>query len=131
MTTVNTPTLVIDSYEPGLDAELRKLEDQFPDVVRLVAARGFAGTSDTLQAVVPLVPVTMAVLSLVATWIRAKRHMSVKVGGVEITGMSPRETERILQVLRDGGSVEDALGAVPTDDGPLPSPRASDQLPAD
>jgi hypothetical protein len=57
------------------------------------------------------VPATLGVLSLVGTWIRAKRHMSVKVGGVEITGMSPREVEHILTILREGGTAADALSA--------------------
>jgi hypothetical protein len=111
MSRTERPTIVVKSYEAKLDPELESLAAEYPNDVELVEAKGFGATQFTAQAVIHLAPV----LPVVITWIRAKRHMSLKLGGIEITGMTPREIERVLRAAADG----DVLRALELAKGPV------------
>ena len=116
--------LVIESFEPGLDAELEALAGRFPQAVTLVRAKSFGAGQFTTQAVIEAVPLAAVVVTLVTTWIRSKRYMSVKLGGLELTGMSPREVERVLKTAAAGGDALLALGAVDEPTAPPPDAEA-------
>jgi hypothetical protein len=122
------PAVVIESYDPELDAELEALARELPESVFLVRAKSFGATQFTLQAVVQLVPLATAgltaVVTVVTTWIRSKRHMSVKLGGIELKGMAAGEIERILKAAAESGDVVVALDQAPDAQAAPPPPAA-------
>jgi len=100
--------LVVEAYDASLGAELEALASGYRDV-ELVRAKGFSASNYTVQVIVPLTPIVAGALALVGTWIRSKRHMSVKISGLEITGLSPKEIGRLLRELRADQDATDAL----------------------
>lgn len=106
------PSAVIESNDADVASELRALAADAPGLVTLVESKSFSATSYSLQAIVPLVPTAASVVALVATWIRAKRHVEISVGGIKIKGVSANEAERLLNKVIELGDVDRALEAL-------------------
>lgn len=119
MSTQEPPILVIESHDATVDDDLNAFESGNPGVMTLMTAKSFSAAEHSLQALVPLVPIATGVVTLIATWIRAKRHVVITVGGVTLKGLSAREAERVLnQIIESGDTlgVLDAQAAQPDDE---------------
>jgi len=112
MSQSSPPTAFIESLDADVASELRALSDASPGAVLLLESKKLSPTSDSLQAIVPLVPTAGSVVALIATWIRAKRHVEIRVGGIRLKGMSAREAERLLHKVIELGDVAAALQAI-------------------
>ena len=71
--------------------------------VEVVKADSLDGTSDLIQILLVLNSLAIPVLAkIVIESIRAKKHVSIKKDGIEITGISEASVHKILEKILDG-----------------------------
>lgn len=88
------------SDDPSVHQTLKSMSDGEFQVFR--AKRADAATT-TLEIITYLSPLTIPVIAgLIKEQIRARKHVKVKIKGVELHGLSEKTVEQILQKHFDG-----------------------------
>lgn len=79
---------------------IEELPAAFPDEVEIVRVARFDGTSDLLQVLITLSPLTLALVAkVIIEMIRSKRYNRVRTNGIEITGFTAKNTIKMLEKL--------------------------------
>lgn len=90
--------------------DLRTLADQVSPDAEFAEHRYFDGAT-FVEAILPLV-LSTATWATIRTWIRARAEVlkatRISVDGVEITAVKPKDAERIIKLLADRQTIEDA-----------------------
>lgn len=90
--------------------DLRALADQVMSDAEFAEHRYFDGAT-FVEAILPLA-LSTATWATVRTWIRSRADVlkatRISVNGMEITAVKPRDAERIIKLLADRLTVEDA-----------------------
>jgi putative effector of murein hydrolase len=80
------------------------LQSKYQDFITLVTLRRFDGQPEILQVLVILTSVTIpAIAKIVIELIRSRKHVSLKVNGIEVKGISE---ENIFNILKEIQSKE-------------------------
>lgn len=87
-----------------LMVEDKKLVDELicknSENIQLLNSRRFQGEPETIQLLITLSPVIIPSLaSIIITFIRSKKHISIKYKGIEIKGVSEATIIQILEKL--------------------------------
>lgn len=84
-------------------ATLRELAEVHPDEITILRASAFnaadPGTTELLIVTTPIV--LRALASIIREHIASRKHVSVKVDGVELTGVSQKDAVEVLLQLAD------------------------------
>ena len=91
------------TFSDGAPESLAALAEAHPNELTVMSASGFnAPDPGATEELVVLVPSVIASLTaIVREHIAAKKHVSVKVDGVELTGMSGKAASEILAQLAE------------------------------
>ena len=94
--------LVLEVYERDtieLQNEIKELTENGAVVIR---SKTFQGAPETIRLLIELTPVVLAsITTIVLTNIKAKKHISIKYKGVEVTGISEENVLKIFEKLID------------------------------
>src|SRR5689334_4302423 len=78
-----------------------ELETAVPHSIDIVEVKRFGGDADLIQAIVTITVTTIPVLGgIVSRLIDRKKSVSIKVNGVEITGITKDNVLEILEEIR-------------------------------
>jgi hypothetical protein len=81
------------------EGSLVELQASYPNDVRVVEAKGLEGTH-FLNVLIGLSSLTLPLITkVVIELIRARKHVSLKVDGVELTGLSEKNAKELLTQL--------------------------------
>ena len=79
---------------------LSNLHQQFPDNVRPLPVKRFDGGADVVHALIHLSYLMVPVIAkVIIEQIRARRHVSIKANGLEVTGITEKNAETLLTGL--------------------------------
>lgn len=77
-----------------------ELITHYTEDIQILNSRRFQGESETIQLLINLSPVIIpAIASVVVTYIRSKKHISIKYKGLEVKGISESTVVEILEEL--------------------------------
>jgi hypothetical protein len=90
-------------FRDGTPEGVKALANEFPGDVTILRASGFnaddPGITEVLIALTPVV--VQAVVMIVREQIASRRHVSVKVDGIELTGVSEKTAVEVLEQLTE------------------------------
>lgn len=94
--------LVVEFFD-GEPAEFEGFAGEFPDEVTVLRRAGFNAadptTTELLVAISPLVIKQLG--AIVRTHIEARKHVSIKVDGIEMTGLGKKDALEVLDRLAE------------------------------
>lgn len=80
------------------EREFLDLEQSLPGEFQIVKSNRFDGTDGLLQAIVTLSTLSIPLIAkVIIEAIRARKHVSIKVNGTTITGVSEKTVLKILE----------------------------------
>ena len=86
-------------------AAAKELQIEFPDRVRIVSTARFRGDMGVIAAIVTLSATLIPSLAkIVIEQIRARRHVSITIRGVQVRGITEDNAVEILKGLLSSGS---------------------------
>jgi hypothetical protein len=96
-----TQKYAVVEFLDGAPEALWTCAGEHPDDVTILRASSFnAADPGTVEALIALTPMVIAaVTGVVREQIAARKHVSVKVDGVELTGLSKRDALEVLEQL--------------------------------
>jgi len=96
-----TQRYAVVEFVDGAPEALWNCVEEHPGEVTILRASSFnAADPGTVEALIALTPVVIgAVASVVRQQIAARRHVTVKVDGVELTGLSKKDALEVLEQL--------------------------------
>lgn len=99
------PSPIAVVFQDGAPEALEGLAAEYPDEVTVVRAAGFnAADPGVVEAIIVGTPAVLAsTLRVVRAHIESRRHVSVKIDGVEVTGMSGKDAVQVIKELSDRG----------------------------
>jgi hypothetical protein len=102
MLLMSTTDHAVVTFFDGVPKPLAALVEAHPDELTVMSASGFnAPDPGATEVLVVLGPAVIASLTaIVREHIASKRHVSIKVDGVELTGMSGQDASEILAQLQ-------------------------------
>ena len=92
--------IVLEVYERETIELQNEIKELTENGATLIRSKTFQGTAETIRLLIELTPVVLtAVTAIVVTNIKAKRHISIKYKGVEVTGISEENALKIFENL--------------------------------